>query len=85
MSERELILAAAQLSRRAPDEWSKFLEELANYAEDIVVACVRSQLDMLPVAQGRAQSIVKLQQTLVDCRKAADEIVNRVPPNAKRS
>jgi hypothetical protein len=85
LNDRDLILAAAQLARRAPEEWNKFMNTFADYTEDKIVDCVQAPLDMLPVAQGRAQALVKLGQIMGDCVKLADNIANKVPPSAKRS
>lgn len=83
MNDRDLIIAAAILARRAPDEWVKFMEVYGDYVEDKIVECVQAQLDMLPVAQGRAQALIKLGQVLGDCVKRADELT-KAPPSAKR-
>jgi hypothetical protein len=84
-NDKETILAAAQLARRAPEEWAKFLEALTGYTEDRAVECIQAQLDMLPVAQGRAQAAFKLRQLLEDCLETAETILNRAPPSSKRS
>jgi hypothetical protein len=83
LNDRELILAAARLARRAPDEWQKFLNMFAEYTEDKIVSCIQAPVEVLPVAQGRAQSLVKFGQLLEDCIKMADTITGKVPPNAK--
>ena len=84
MNDRDLILAAAELARSSPEAWSRFLTRFGDYAEDKIVECVQAPLDMLPVAQGRAQALVKLGQLLEDCIKTADAITSRPSPNARR-
>jgi hypothetical protein len=84
LSDREFILASARLARVAPEEWVKFLDALTGYTEDRIVECIQSQSDMLPVAQGRAQSLLKLRQTLEDCLKIADDIMSKAQPSARK-
>lgn len=64
------------------------MRTFADYTEDKIVDCIQAQLDMLPVAQGRAQALVKLGQIMGDCIKQADNItnmLNKVPPSSRRS
>lgn len=74
MSDRELILKAASLARRAPEEWKHFLGALSNYNEKQRDNLVASPLDMLPVAQGRAQLCTALLGLLEECLTSADKI-----------
>jgi hypothetical protein len=88
LNDRDFIMAAAALARRAPEEWAKFMETFGDYVEDKIVECIQAQVDMLPVAQGRAQSLVKLGQVLGDCLKKSEDIAvmlaNKAPSTAKR-
>lgn len=74
MSDRDLILKAANLARSAPKEWSDFLAAFKDYADTRRDQCVSSSPDALFVAQGRAQSCVALLRLFEDCLKAADQI-----------
>jgi hypothetical protein len=88
LNDRDLILATANLARRAPDEWAKFMEAFGDYVEDKIVNCVEAPPEMLPIAQGRAQSLVKLGQLLGDCLKTAEAIINsanKAAPSTKQS
>lgn len=80
MNDRDFILAAAALARRAPDEWKQFMDTFGDYVEDKIVECIQAPVEMLQVAQGRAQSLVKLGQTLGDCLKKAEDIANHTKP-----
>lgn len=74
MNDRDLILTAARLARSAPENWKMFLGALAKYTEDQRDNCIKSPLEQLPVAQGRAQACTHLLALLVDCLTTADKI-----------
>lgn len=72
----EVAIAAASLSRKAPDEWRLFLEALALYQNVQRDNLVKSPLAELPVNQGRAQLMGTLLGMLADCRTNAEKIAN---------
>lgn len=74
MSDKDLILNTARLARRAPDEWQHFLGALAKYVETQRSYCIQSPLDILPVAQGRAQACTAILALFTDCLSSADKI-----------
>lgn len=74
---QDLILAAASIARTTPELWQNFLRELAVYTETHRNNLIVSPLTELPVAQGRAQSMSSLLDTLKDCEKTADKIRNK--------
>jgi hypothetical protein len=67
-------MAAAQLARRAPEEWDIFLIALAEHTDMRRDECVQAQPEMILVAQGRAQACVKLEALFADCREEAEAI-----------
>ena len=81
-SDKNMVMAAATLARLAPELWEQFVKAFGDYADDKIVECVSAQIDMLPVAQGRAQSLIQFGRLLEGCTKAAENITNRPP--AKR-
>jgi hypothetical protein len=81
-------MATANLARAAPDQWGRFMETFGDYVEDKIVECIQAPPEMLQVAQGRAQSLVKLGQMLGDCLKTAEAIANNAnkpAPSTKRA
>lgn len=74
MSDKDLILEAARLARRAPEEWQHFLGALAKYVEVQRSHCIASPLEMLPVAQGRAQASTAILALFAECLQSADKI-----------
>ena len=74
MSDKELIQAAAQLARSAPQQWDEFVAAYQNYTDDKILAVVQAPVEMLQVAQGRAQGLTSLGRVLLDCRKTAESI-----------
>lgn len=74
MNDRDLILEAARLARNAPESWNKFLGALAKYTNDQRDNCIRSPIELLPVAQGRAQACTHLLGLLEECLVLADKI-----------
>lgn len=74
MSDRDLIVKSAAISRRAPNEWSDFLAAFKSYTDARRDQCVSSPVDTLQVAQGRAQQCASLLRLLEECVKTADQI-----------
>lgn len=74
MSEKKLIIAAAQVAYRAPQEWASFISALHVYADTKRDECIRSPLDMLQITQGRAQTAVALRDLLAECVNTANKI-----------
>jgi hypothetical protein len=74
LSDRDLIFKSAALARSSPQEWSEFLGALRAYTDTIRNQCISSPLDVLPVAQGRAQNCVALLGIFEGCVRAADQI-----------
>lgn len=75
--QKNLTLRAAELARRAPPEWQRFLEalhDLSNHRRD---ECVSSPADSLFIAQGRARESASLLRTLETCLKTADQIAEK--------
>lgn len=73
--ETRLSYAAAEISRRVPDElWKEFLGAIAAYADTARDHCVNSPLELLQQAQGRAQATVAVSRLLHECRATADRI-----------
>ena len=82
MSDKDLIITAANLSRAAPEQWDRFIAAFEAYAGQRMSECVSADLGMLAVAQGRAQACAMLTVVLKDCRKQAENIYKRASPNA---
>ena len=74
MSDKDLTLKAAYLARSAPEAWRSFLGALSQYNEKQRDDLVRSPIELLPVAQGRAQAVRDLTALLADCLTMADKI-----------
>lgn len=74
ISDRDLILRAAELARSAPRAWNEFLGAFSNYVDQQKDNCIQSPLEQLPVAQGRAQLAAHLQGLLAACLQSADKI-----------
>lgn len=55
-----LQVAAARLSRAAPNMWIEFMVELAAYARDRESACVQAPADRVLLAQGGARQCNEL-------------------------
>lgn len=72
--DHKLILAAAKLARRAPEDWKQFLGAFSDYSTTQISNCVQSPLEELPRAQGRAQATARLYGLLADCLASADKI-----------
>lgn len=76
MSDR-LTIAASNLSHAAPAAWDEFLAAFSEYALRVQNDCIQSPIDTLPVAQGRAQQVARVQEMLASCRASAEMIVKR--------
>jgi hypothetical protein len=77
-------MAAAHLSRQAPETWGQFMVALGEYANSRRDECVQSSVEKLQVAQGRAQICVQLVRLLADCNKTAEAIEKQGAHNAGR-
>lgn len=73
-SDRQLIIAAARISRAAPESWEQLLAAFRAYTDTQRDNCISSPVDNLQVAQGRAQACAALLRLFDDCRKSADQI-----------
>lgn len=74
---KTVALRAAEVARRAPDEWErllKALQDLTNHRRD---ECVSSPADNLFVAQGRAREAASLLRMMENCQKTADQITGK--------
>lgn len=74
MSDRELVLRAANLARSAPKNFDEFLGALAAFTNQSAQNCIQAPLEELPRAQGRAQQSAHLYNLLANCLKKAAEI-----------
>lgn len=77
LSDKDLILAAARVAHRAPQEWASLISALTAYANDKREECIRSPIEGLQVAQGRAQAISAVRDLLADCVNTANKIETR--------
>jgi hypothetical protein len=82
LSEKDLIITAANLSRVAPEAWDKFVAAFEVSAAQKMGECIAAPIEMLAVAQGRAQACAALLALLKDCRKQAENIYKKASPNA---
>lgn len=74
-----LILAAAKLSQSVPStDWDDFLRVLEHHASEVRDDCVQAPIDMLQVAQGRAQQASRFLQIFKDCRTQAARISSNI-------
>lgn len=80
MNDRRLILAAAHVARRAPEEWANFISAFVEHTDNRRDECIQSPPDMLQVAQGRAQACASLRRLLAECTKMADSIEKTKSP-----
>lgn len=70
----ELALAAARLSRAAPNHWADFLKVFAEHTLAHKDACVQAVADRVLITQGRAQLCVELCSLFTDAEKKAVEL-----------
>ena len=74
---RQVILRAASVARRSPEEWSALLEALqllSNHRRDELVS---SPADNVYIAQGRAREASSLLRMFETCLKTADQITEK--------
>jgi hypothetical protein len=76
-AERRLIVVAAQLSSRAPEQWADFVAAFHAYTDDRKDDVVQANPDSLVNSQGRAQACVHLRKLFSECREQADRITTR--------
>jgi len=74
---RTVALRAAEVARRAPQEWGRLLEALQNLTNHRRDECVSSPADSLFIAQGRAREATSLLRMLETCLKTADQITEK--------
>lgn len=79
-TERDLIFAAARLQRNDNELWSAFVAAFTAYSNTQRDNCIQSPLDVLPVAQGRAQACAQLTKLLANPSEQADRIQDRRKP-----
>jgi hypothetical protein len=72
--ETDLITAAARIARSSPDAWDRFVAAVQAYSSQQITHCIQSPLDLLPVAQGRAQATARLYGILAECIASADKL-----------
>lgn len=77
MSDKDLTIATADLARRSPEEWSKFLAAFRAHSNVRRDQCVSSPVEQLQVTQGRAQESVALLRIFETCLQAADRITEK--------
>jgi hypothetical protein len=56
----ELSLAAAKLSRAAPNQWEQFVKAFEMYTAVAVQACVAAPPDKVLIAQGQARQSAEI-------------------------
>jgi hypothetical protein len=69
----ELVMTAAELRRKAPEGFQKFLEAFRAYTNKTKDECISSPIDTLPVAQGRARGCASVLHILDNCIVLADK------------
>ena len=74
---KSVALRAAELARRAPDEWERLLEALQSLTDHRRDECVSSPAEAVYVAQGRAREAASLLRTFQMCLKTADQITEK--------
>jgi len=75
----DLTLKAAALARAAPENWREFVAALATFAEVHRENLVRSQLNELPVNQGRAQMAGMMYAHIRDAVVNSDKMIKKEP------
>jgi len=75
--QRNVTLRAAELARRSPHEWARFVEALTMLTNHRRDECVSSPADSLFLAQGRARESASLLRWLEMCLKTADQIAEK--------
>lgn len=64
-----LVIAAARLSKAAPNMWQEFLPAFEAYARERELACVHAPADKVLSAQGMARQCIELLALLSDAAK----------------
>lgn len=81
MTEQELAktiaLRAAEVARRAPDEWGRLVEALQALTNHRRDECVSSPVETVLIAQGRAREAASLLRMFETCLKTADQITEK--------
>ena len=73
-AEQDLIVAAARLARASPESWDEFMKAFHLYGWDQANQLVAAPLDMVYVAQGRAQGVAAVGRLLDKCRETASSM-----------
>lgn len=76
-SDYDLIVKSAELGRSCPEQWAAFLTAFKQYMEDVKDQVVSCPIENLPVAQGRAQAVVKLSDMLSGAITTTDKIARK--------
>lgn len=66
LPEQEFLLAAHDVSTRAPDEWRAFLAAFGDYVTSKCIEAIQAPADATHVAHGRAQAMLALNDALSD-------------------
>jgi hypothetical protein len=75
-----IIMAAAALARRSPQEWGAFIEQLTLTVDKLKTSLINATPSELPTAQGRAQVGAQLLELLATSVTRADVINKNYPP-----
>ena len=70
----ELALAAARLSRAAPNSWDDFVKAFEAFTGTRKDACIQAPADKVLLAQGRAQQCVELSSLFTNAIKTASDM-----------
>jgi hypothetical protein len=71
----QLVLAAYRLSQLVHHtDWGEFIRALEAYAAQTSTDMVQAPLEVLPIAQGRAQTASRILDTFKECRTKAQHI-----------
>jgi hypothetical protein len=62
-----LGVSALRLRNASPDAFEQFLHDLAKYKDQLTAAVTTAPVGEVLVAQGRAQSIIAIEQVLKEC------------------
>lgn len=75
--ENNLIVRAAVLARQNHESWNRFVEAMAAFSAEQIQNCIKSDLSVLPVTQGRAQLAAHLHGLLANCMAESDKIESK--------
>jgi hypothetical protein len=73
-NDEPLILAAADLARASPANWTRFLAGMAVRSDQMRELLVNSPSDTLQGVQGHAREIAQLLKMLQNCVQLADKL-----------